>query len=392
MRLTRRDLLKKGSLFCLTSLLGSSKILQAAVEREKEFEIIPVPYVPNNIYFSDQKPVVSIVKINEKMGDVKGIEYAVTKALDLIGGLSHVTKGKERILLKPNLVSAESSDTTNPMVIETLARLMKKAGKNVCIAEASAASLRNIDMNVQGYVCRTRNYKTLLGIQDDVFNQLGYIDISKKLDVPLVNLHVGKMAKMAIPDNFVFKEIYMHEDQYKADLVCSVPMMKTHGLAGVTLALKNVGIGGYPGLVYGTVRSEVHTRATAVEPSGTSTPIVDMVKATKIGLNVIDASTAMEGQGPSLRQGGQLVKMNLIIASTNPLAADMVAVNVMGFDSNEIDVFKWAIKAGMKPAKLDDIQIVGEKPAAVRKEFKKPVVFPYTFMQNWYGPPCKNVI
>jgi uncharacterized protein (DUF362 family) len=390
MKLTRRDLLKTGSLFCLSGLLGCNKILKTSIEEEKEFEIIKAAYVPNPIYFSDQKPVVSIVKINEKWSDVKGIEYAVTEAIDLIGGLNHVTKGKERILLKPNLVSTESTDTTNPQVIETLAGLMKKAGKNVCIAEASAASLRNIDVTVQGYVCRTKNYKTLQAIQDEVFDKLGYRDISKRLDIPLVNLHVGKMARMAVPDNFVFKEIYMHEDQYRADMICSVPMMKTHGLAGVTLALKNVGIGGFPGLVYGTVRSEVHRKATMVEPTGTSTAIVDMVKASKIGLNIIDASTAMQGQGPSLSQGGELVKMNLIIASVNPLAADIVAANAMGFDSNEIDTFKWALKAGMKPAKLDDIQIVGEKLAAIRRQFKKPIVIPYTMIQDWYGPPCNN--
>ena len=390
MKFTRRELLKKGSLFCLTGLLGYNKILEAAIGEEKEFEIVPAVYVPNSIYFSDQKPIVSIVKINEKWSDVKGIEYAVSKALDLIGGLANVTKGKERVLLKPNLVNPEPSDTTNPMVIEALARLMKKAGKNVCIAEASAGSMRNLDFTIQGGSCRTKNYKILQGIQEDVFTSLGYSDISKKLDVPLVNLHVGKMAKMSVPDNFVFKEIYMHEDQYNADLICSVPMMKTHGLAGVTLALKNVGIGGFPGLVYGTVRSEVHKRATKLEPTGTSTAIVDMVKASKIGLNVIDASTAMQGQGPSVFRGGELLKMNLIIASVNPLAADMVAANVMGFGPNEIDTFKWAWKAGMKPAVLDDIQIVGEKPAVVRRQFKKPMVVPYTKIQDWYGPPCEN--
>jgi uncharacterized protein (DUF362 family) len=392
MKLTRKDLLKKGSLFCLTGLLGQSRILLAAVEKEKEFEVINSAYVPNAVYFSDQMPVVSIVRINEKMGDAKGVGYAVAKALDLIGGLKQVAKGKERVLLKPNLVNAEPTDTTNPRVIEALARLMKKAGKDVCIAEASAGSMRNVDFNVQGYVCRTKNYKTLQGIQDDVFSKLGYKDLSKNLGIPLINLHVGRMVRMVIPDNFVFKEIYIHEDQHKADLVCSVPMMKTHGLAGVTLSLKNVGIGGFPGLVYGTVRSEVHKRAAELEPTGTSTPIVDMVKATKIGLSVIDASTAMQAQGPTLMQGGELVKMNLIIASVNPLAADMVAADVMGFDSTEIDTFKWAIKAGMKSAGLDDIRIVGEKRAKVRRQFKKPMVVPYTMIQDWYGPPCKEQI
>ncbi len=87
-----------------------------------------------------------------------------------------------------------------------------------------------------------------------------------------------------------------------------------------------------------------------------------------------------------------MVRMNLIIASVNPLAADMVAANAMGFDAGEIDTFKWAVKAGMKPVKLDDIQIVGEKLAAVRKQFKKPRIIPYTMIKDWYGPPCRNLL
>jgi uncharacterized protein (DUF362 family) len=390
MKPTRRELLKRGSFLCLTGMLGCITVKTADSGDEGEFEIIPARYVPNQVYFSDERPVVSIVRINERWSEARGIEYAVTKSLDLIGGLNRVTKGRERILLKPNLASPNSSDTTKPPVIEMLAKLMKKAGKEVSIGEASAAAISNIDMSIQGFVCSTKHYKTLQTIQDDVFDTLGYADLSKKIDVPLVNLHVGRMARMHIPDNFVFREIYVHEGLYNADLICSVPMMKTRTLVGVTLALKNVGIGGFPGLVYGTVRSEVHRKATEIDKTGTATAIVDMVKANKIGLNVIDASTAMQGQGPSVHQGGELVRMNLIIASTNALAVDIVASSLMGFDPNEIDTFKWAWKAGMKPSSIDGIEIVGEKLEGVRRQFKKPMVVPYTMIKEWYGPRCKR--
>jgi uncharacterized protein (DUF362 family) len=172
------------------------------------------------------------------------------------------------------------------------------------------------------------------------------------------------------------------------DLVCSVPMMKTHGLATVTLGLKNIGIGGYPGMMYGTVRSLVHQEGIKLEATGTSAATVDMVKANKLGLSVIDATTAMQGQGPSISHGGTLVDMNLIIASKNALAADMVAANVMGFEPIEIDTFKWAWNAGMNPSNLTDIQIVGEKIEKVRQQFKRPQVVPYTMISDWYGPPC----
>ena len=389
MTITRRNFLIKGAEFvCLSAMLGCNRSLKAKEEKVQEFEIFPVDYEPNPLLFSNQMPVVSVVRINSKWSDSKGIEYATTRAIELIGGIDEVTKDKERILLKPNLVNAVPDDTTNLMVIEALAMLMKNSGKDVYIGEAGAASMRNINTSLQGYVCRTKNAETLKAIQDDIFMGTGYDDLSKRTKVPLVNLHVGNMVKMKISDNFVFKEIYVHKAMSDVDLVCSVPMMKTHGLASVTLALKNIGIGGYPGMMYGTVRSLVHQEGIKLEPTGTSAVSVDMVKANKLGLSVIDATTAMQGQGPSTSQGGSLVDMNLIIASKNALAADMVAANIMGFEPIEIDTFQWAWKAGMRPSNIDDIQVVGDKIDAVQQNFKRPRVVPYTMIADWYGPPC----
>jgi uncharacterized protein (DUF362 family) len=155
----------------------------------------------------------------------------------------------------------------------------------------------------------------------------------------------------------------------------------------VTLGMKNL-IGAYPGQVYGTVRSRVHQVASRVEPSGTASAIVDIVKAAKIGLTVIDASTAMEAQGPSKAMGGKLVEMGLIVAGTNALATDMVGAHLMGFRPEEISTFKWAWKAGMTPSRLDDIEVRGERLEAVRRPFKRPLVVPYRDISPWYGPVC----
>jgi uncharacterized protein (DUF362 family) len=389
MNIYRRDFLKKSVEFvCLSAMLGVNRNLMAYDEKIQEFEIFPVYYETNPFLFSDQIPVVSIVSVNNKWSEAKGIEYATTRAIELIGGANEVAKDKNSILLKPNLVNPNPSDTTNPIVIEVLAKLMKNSGKKVYIGEAGAASIRNIDTSIQGYVCRTKNTEILEAIQDDIFKATGYEDLSKRTGIPLVNLHVGNMAKMKVSDNFIYKDIYVHKAMSDVDLVCSVPMMKTHSLATVTLGLKNIGIGGYPGMIYGTVRSLVHQEGIKLEATGTSAVTVDMVKANKLGLSVIDATTAMQGQGPTLSQGGSLVDMNLIIASKNALAADMVAANVMGFEPTEIDTFKWAWKAGMNPSNINEIQIVGEKIEKVRQQFRRPQVVPYTMISDWYGPPC----
>ncbi len=327
------------------------------------------------------KAIVSVTRIKND-----NIDYAVRNAIDLLGGLREITAGKERIMLKPNLVSPEPRDVTKPGVVRALAKLMLEATKDLSIGEGSAAAGPNLRPELFGGVCRTSDVDTLNRIQSAVFDPLGYSDLAKDLRIPLVNLHTGDMAKVPISEGFVHKEIHIHRSLTEIDLLCSVPMMKTHGLASVTLGMKNL-IGLYPGQVYGTVRSAVHAEAAKIEPSGTASAIVDMVRANRLGLVVVDASMAMEGQGPSVYQGGKVVKMDLIIAGTNPLATDMVAASIMGFRPDEISTFVWSWKAGMSPGSLDEIEVRGERIEDVRKTFARPMVVPWSLASR-YGPPC----
>ena len=149
--------------------------------------------------------------------------------------------------------------------------------------------------------------------------------------------------------------------------------MKTHVMAGVTLGMKNL-IGLYPGAVYQALRGNMHDRAAQLEPSATAAPIVDMVRANKLGLVVIDASSAMEGNGPS---AGTQVPMETIVAGTNPLATDMVAASLMGFEPNEVSTFAWAHKIGLRPRRLDEIETRGEPLERVRRAFVRPFLVPW---------------
>ena len=321
-----------------------------------------------------EKAVVSIVKIrNENIG------AAVEEAIDLLGGIGGVTKGKERIMLKPNLVSPSPQATTKPAVIKSLAEMMKKAGKEVVIGEGSAAAP---PFNVQGQeIFRTKKRELLDPMQRFTFDSLGYTALAKSLDVPLVNLHSGEMVEVNVPNAFAFPTLTIHRSLTEIDLLCSVPMMKTHALAHITLGMKNL-IGLYPGTVYQAVRGRMHDLASEVEPSGTAVAIVDMVRANKLGLVVVDASTAMEGQGPT---EGTLVKMDLIIAGTNPLATDMVAASCMGFEPQEIPTFTWARKAGLKPAQLADVEIRGLARDKAARKFARPTIYAWKDIKQSWG-------
>jgi uncharacterized protein (DUF362 family) len=312
------------------------------------------------------RPAVSIVRIPNG-----NVAYAVERAIDLLGGLRAVARGKNRILLKPNLVCPQPNATTNRDVVRTLARLMAAAGNEVSIGEGSACAE---PFNIRGgEVFRTSKPDLLNAMQNHIFDRLGYTELAKSLRVPLVNLHTGDLAEVKLPGAFVFEKLTLHRALIETDLLCSVPAMKTHQFAGVTLGMKNL-VGAYPGAVYQAVRGRMHEAAGKVEPSGTAAAVVDMVRANRLGLVVIDGSTAMEGNGPT---DGAPVPMNAIVAGTNPLATDIVGAYLMGFDASEISTFTFANRAGMSPGRLKEIELRGDPPETIRKKFARPQIVPW---------------
>ncbi len=319
------------------------------------------------------KPVVAITRV--KRGR---IGYAVEEAIDLLGGVKEVAGGKERIMLKPNLVAESPDFTTKPEVIRTLARLMKDAGKEVSIGEGSAAAG---GFNVKGgETYRTGNRELLDRMQTVVFDRLGYADLAKTMGIQLVNLHSGEMVEVPVPGGYAYSTLTLHRSLTETDLLCSVPMMKTHVLATVTLGMKNL-IGLYPGRVYQSVRSMVHEHAAKAGSPGVAYEIVDMVRANRLGLVVVDGSMAMEGDGPT---GGSLVKMGVIVAGTNPLATDMVAASIMGFRKDDVPTFLIAQRAGMTPADIGGIEVRGERIDTVARRFARPSILSWnSISQSW---------
>jgi uncharacterized protein (DUF362 family) len=330
--------------------------------------------LPALAFATAARDVVSVVRIRNGK-----VEAAVEEAIELLGGMPTLTRGKERILLKPNLVRDQPFPTTKPEVVATLARLMKDAGKDVSIGEGSS-SIAGFNM-VGREEFRTRKVSVLEPMQRHVFDRLGYTELARRIGIPLVNLHVGEMATVPVPGGLAYPEVQLHRSLVDTDLVCSVPMMKTHALATVSLGMKNL-MGLYAGTVYGTVRAEVHSHAADRGSPGVAYEILDMVRANKLGLVVVDATKAMEGNGPV---DGHVVDMGLIIAGTNPLATDMVSASVMGIDPGEVPTFTVAHRIGMTPTRLEQIEIRGAPLGQVRQRFVRPMMASWNQIRSFLG-------
>lgn len=324
--------------------------------------------------------LVSISRVTN--GDIAG---AVEEAVDLLGGIAPLTEGHERIMLKPNLVTPQVDCTTKVPVVETLARLMQRAGKDVMIGEGSAAAagfnLFAQDADAPPEVCKTRNRETLDAMQQFVFETLGYRELAERLNVPLVSLHSDHVVEVPLDPGHIANSVRIHRILTEIDLVCSVPMMKTHLLAGVTLAMKNL-VGLYPGTEYYAVRSYLHDQGAAAGSKGTAFEVLDINSAVQTGFSMIDASTAMEGNGPV---DGTLVDMGLIVAGTSPLATDMVGAALMGFRLDEIPAIALAYETGMAPASLEEIEIRGLSLEQCIRKFARAELLQWDDIRGFFG-------
>lgn len=118
---------------------------------------------------------------------------------------------------------------------------------------------------------------------------------------------------------------YLAEDLTSADVVISLPKLKTHHWVGATLSMKNL-FGTLPGIYYGWPKNVLHCR-------GIVGSIVDLALSIPVHYAIIDGIIGMEGDGPIL---GTPKKVGTILMGKDLLAVDSTAARIMGFDAFQL--------------------------------------------------------
>jgi len=251
---------------------------------------------------STNKPIVSVVR-NEN------ISLAVNECLNQlkIPNLS----GKS-ILLKPNVgreIDPKLGINTNPEVVEAVFRYLKeKFNANYFIGDSP---IINTD---------TRK----------AFVQSGYSRLLDNNGIQFLDLDSKAPIELDIPNGKILKKIKVTGYWNDFDYIISIPVLKMHMHCGASLSFKNL-----KGVIYKRDKINLHHFQVPeiVEPLKKSmakvkeldVAISDIAYVLRSDLSIIDASFAQEGMGPS---SGNTVKLDTIIASTNFLAADIIALAI----------------------------------------------------------------
>jgi uncharacterized protein (DUF362 family) len=247
-----------------------------------------------------------------------------------------------RVLVKPNLVDVvEGRPTcTAPQVVAAVVDVLRERGAAEIAVGDGPAFRRDARPLVEA--CGLGAELARRGLQ---FIDLNYDDPQP---VPLHEPWFRDTRTLWLPRHVV-----------EADLVVSVPKMKCHHWAMATLSLKNL-FGVVPGVRYGWPKNVLHCNGIAASVLGVRQAIPAVVA-------VLDGIVGMQGDGPVF---GDAVSHGVLVASADPLAADVAAAGLMGFDPDEIPHLATGRWAGVGRAAR--LEIRGADPRALTRSYARP--------------------
>jgi uncharacterized protein (DUF362 family) len=248
-------------------------------------------------------------------------------------------KGKS-VLLKPNLVGLDPSGfiNTHPTVIAAARECFLRMGAaQVLIGDGPA-----LDRDTEAILESVR-----------LREHLG------PLDRAFVDLNLDEVQRVTLPTRASrLKELYLPKTCMGVDFVVSMPKLKTHHWAGVTLSMKNM-FGIVPGACYGWPKNILHW-------AGIERAILDINAAARPDFAIVDGIVGMEGNGPT--QGKPKVG-GVLVFGNDPVAVDATCCRVMGLRPEKV---KYLAQAGTMLGHLqaDKIQQVGETIESVLQRFE----------------------
>jgi uncharacterized protein (DUF362 family) len=249
----------------------------------------------------------------------------------------------KRVVLKPNLVEyrREKVINTDPRVIDAVITLCKREGAAEVVVAEGPGHWRNAQFLVK---------ESGLGA---VLEKHGvrFVDINHDEPVKLPNL--GRLTGL--------ESLYLSRTVAAADVLISLPKLKTHHWAGATLSLKNL-FGTLPGICYGWPKNELHWR-------GIPNSIVDIACTCTPHLAIVDGIVGMEGDGPLM---GNAKPVGALVMGADLVAVDATCCRLMHLPPDRIPTLVLAALKRLGRLKESDIPQLGEPIAALATPFEWP--------------------
>ncbi len=245
------------------------------------------------------------------------------------------------ILLKPNMVEFDPGGVinTHPALVEATITAFRQVGaREVIVAEGPGHRRDN------EYLLRAS----------------GLYAILKEHAIRYTDLNSDDVQPVKLKSHFTrFDQLYLPKTLFRADLIVSMPKLKTHHWAGVTLSLKNM-FGVVPGSIYGWPKNALHW-------AGIHESILDINSSLpRPQFAIIDGIVGMEGNGPIQ---GQAKKSGVLIFGNDLVAVDATAARVMKIEPRKV---KYLEMAGQFLGNManESIEQIGDPVEKFQQDFR----------------------
>lgn len=265
----------------------------------------------------------------------RGLEDLVGQGLRAIGAN---VRGAH-VVLKPNLIEFDEGTAINTdprLIAATVLTLRRMGAAGVVVAEGPGHR-----RDTQYVVARSG----LAGALDAV-------------GAPFVDLNTDGVSRTALHSRYTdLGALWLPRTIIDADVVISMPKMKTHHWAGLTLSVKNL-FGCVPGRIYGWPKNALHW-------AGLERSILDVAAAVRPRYAIVDGIVGMEGNGPI---SGSPIAANVLVFGDDPVATDTIGARLMGFDPSKVPYLAEAARF-LGQGDSDRIRLEGEDPSSLMKDF-----------------------
>lgn len=269
------------------------------------------------------------------------VRDAVAGLVERLGGMARFVKPGQRVLVKPNLLAPmapEKAVTTHPAVVDAVLALVIAAGGRPVVGDSPG-------------VGRTETAAAACGL----------LPVLEKYGAPLADFTTEVVTHH--PENTLGKVLTVARAVTEADVLITLPKLKNHGQMILTCAVKN-----QYGLIPGVLKGQYHFRF--MDADRLADLLVDLNRAYRPALAVMDAVTAMEGDGPS---GGDPRHVGVLAASDDVVALDLFACGLIGLDPDLVPTVRASRRQGFGPDRLEDVDVIGPAPDTLRVPGFKPV-------------------
>ncbi|MBC7237739.1 MAG: DUF362 domain-containing protein, partial [Chloroflexi bacterium] len=246
--------------------------------------------------------------------------------------------GKKRVLIKPNFVSVHRPlAATHVDAVRAVLDVLQARG----VGEVTLAGNPASGSFEQGL----RNY--------------GFTALLERYPIRVVDLKQDETVEVWAYDGHLRpKLLRVARTMVESDYRISVGPPKTHDIVLVTLSLKNMAVGSLPH------KSSIHAG-----PQGTNLNLYKLAPYVAPHLAIIDGYRGMEGSGPV---SGDPVEWRIAIASTDFVAADSLAAQLMGFQAGEVGYIHYCALRGLGHERIEEMEIVGNiSVAEARHPFRR---------------------